>query len=99
MFSLLLSTLAMMGLTFVIAFFVAGIIKIIANWADFLDFYHSHKEQILNLKKAHQAERQMLVTEVTAIPHKTHPGNKHSHLGHRINESLNGLKARRRVTA
>ena len=32
---LLLSTLAMMALTFIIGFFVAGIIKTIANWADF----------------------------------------------------------------
>ena len=31
MFSLLLSTFAMMGLTFVIGFFVAGVIKLIAS--------------------------------------------------------------------
>ena len=48
---LLLSTLAMMALTFIIGFFVAGIIKTIANWADFLDFYHSHKKEILNSRK------------------------------------------------
>ena len=34
MFSLLLSTFAMMGLTFVIGFFVAGVIKLIASAAD-----------------------------------------------------------------
>ena len=37
MSSLLLYTLGMMGLTFFIGFFVAAIIKTIANWADFLD--------------------------------------------------------------
>ena len=38
MFSLLLSTFAMMGLTFVIGFFVAGVIKLIASAADSLAF-------------------------------------------------------------
>ena len=48
---LLLSTLAMMGLTFVIGFFVAGVIKMIAVAADSLDFYSSHHEELLRLRR------------------------------------------------
>ena len=39
MIHLLLSTLAMMGLTFLIGFFVAAVIKLIAYAADSFDFY------------------------------------------------------------
>lgn len=46
MLSLLLSTLEMMGLTFVIGFIVAGVIKGIAVWADSLDYHHSHAEEL-----------------------------------------------------
>ena len=47
MIHLLLSTLAMMGLTFLIGFFVAVVIKLIAYAADSFDFYSSHRlEQI-----------------------------------------------------
>mgnify|MGYP007065615341 FL=1 len=42
MIHLLLSTLAMMGLTFLIGFFVAAVIKLIAYAADSFDFYSSH---------------------------------------------------------
>ena len=38
MIHLLLSTLAMMGLTFLIGFFVAAVIKLIAYAADSFDF-------------------------------------------------------------
>lgn len=51
MLSLLLSTLEMMALTFVIGFFVAGIIKGIAFWADSLDFFSSHQEELKRLKR------------------------------------------------
>lgn len=51
MFSLLLSTLAMMGLTFAIGFFVAGVIKVIAVSADSLDFYSSHYEELKRLRR------------------------------------------------
>lgn len=57
MTNLLLSTLEMMGLTFAIGFFVAGLIKLIAVAADSLDFYSSHHEELLRLrrlKKIHQ---------------------------------------------
>lgn len=51
MSNLLLSTFAMMGVTFAIGFFVAAIIKVIANWADFLDFYRLHQEELLNIRR------------------------------------------------
>ena len=44
MIHLLLSTLEMVVLTFVIGFFVAGVIKFIAIWADSMDFYSSHQD-------------------------------------------------------
>ena len=43
MLDLLIATLEMMGLTFVIGFFVAFIIKMIAFAADSFDFYSSHQ--------------------------------------------------------
>ena len=43
MLDLLITTLEMMGLTFVIGFFVAFIIKMIAVAADSFDFYSSHQ--------------------------------------------------------
>ena len=49
MLHLFLSTLAMMGLTFLIGFFVAAIIKGIALAADSMDFYSSH---LLELPRA-----------------------------------------------
>lgn len=51
MLNLLLSTLAMMGLTFVIGFFVAAVIKVIAVAADSLDFYSSHQEELQRLRR------------------------------------------------
>lgn len=49
MLHLFLSTLAMMGLTFLIGFFVAAIIKGIALAADSMDFYSSHLLELQNL--------------------------------------------------
>ena len=43
MLSLLLSTLEMMVLTFIIGFVVAGVIKLIAVWADSLEFHHNEE--------------------------------------------------------
>ena len=46
MLSLFISTLEMMGLTFVIGFFVAAVIKGIAFWADSLEYHHSHTAEL-----------------------------------------------------
>lgn len=51
MASLLLTTMAMMGLTFIIGFIVAGVIKIIAVWADSYECYSSRSEEIIRFKK------------------------------------------------
>ena len=49
MLSLLFSTLEMMVLTFIIGFLVAGVIKLIAVWADSLEFHHN--EELLQFSK------------------------------------------------
>lgn len=51
MSDLFLPTLEMMGLTFAIGFFVAFIIKLIASAADSLDFYSSHQQELLRLRR------------------------------------------------
>lgn len=51
MLNLLLSTLAMMGLTFIIGFVVAAVIKLIAVSADSMDFYSSHQIELQRLRK------------------------------------------------
>lgn len=61
MFSLLLSTLAMMGLTFLIGFFVAAVIKLIAFAADSFDFYSSHRRELLRLHRWHRMRRKVEV--------------------------------------
>lgn len=67
MLNLLLYTFAMMGLTFVIGFFVAAIIKLIAAAADSFDFYSSHHEELARLRKLRKIQQKvaMLVTEST----------------------------------
>ena len=98
MYSLLLSTFAMMALTFIIGFFVAGIIKTIANWADFLDFYHSHKEEILNLREKRKALQLTPATELTLVTSRKHTVRQRK-LGQRLNETIHHLKPQRKVTA
>lgn len=65
MLHLLLSTLAMMGLTFVIGFFVAGVIKLIAWIADSMDFYSSHQEELARLRRLRKIHQKVatLITE------------------------------------
>lgn len=67
MIHLLLSTLAMMGLTFLIGFFVAAVIKLIAYAADSFDFYSSHRLELLRLHRWRQL-RQKVERLVTQIP-------------------------------
>lgn len=98
MSSLFLSTLAMMGLTFMIGFFVAGVIKIIANWADFLNFYHSHRKDIHELRMARSTEVATLPEMIPVQERKT-DHDKRRKLMQRISESLNNLTPRKRATA
>lgn len=44
----------MMGLTFLIGFFVAAVIKLIAYAADSFDFYSSHRLELLRLHRWRQ---------------------------------------------
>lgn len=96
MYSLLLSTLAMMGLTFIIGLFVAGIIKAIANWADFLDFYHSHKTEILSLKKTRKSPQP--TTKLVSIVKPKHMIRQRK-LIQKLNETIHSLRPQRRITA
>lgn len=95
MLSLLFSTLAMMGLTFAIGFFVAGVIKIIANWADLFDFYHTHRAELQHIK---QMQKLKPVHSTTANETGSYQ-DTHMKLIHRLNETIGGLKPRRRITA
>lgn len=92
MLSLLLSTLAMMGLTFVIGFFVAGVIKIIANWADLLAFYNLHQKELQHLKKAG-------IIRLAPVSESKFYDNGTWHWAHRLNEAIHNLKPRRRIAA
>lgn len=51
MSNLFLFTFIMLIITFFIGFFVALIIKIIASWADLLDFCQLHREETCRDKK------------------------------------------------
>ena len=67
MLDLLIATLEMMGLTFVIGFFVAFIIKIIAFAADSFDFYSSHQKELLRLRRLRKL-RQKVELMIRDIP-------------------------------
>ena len=67
MIDLLLSTFAMMGLTFLIGFFVAAVIKLIAYAADSFDFYSSHRLELLRLHRWRQ-HRQKVERLVRQMP-------------------------------
>ena len=57
----------MMGLTFLIGFFVAAVIKLIAYAADSFDFYSSHRLELLRLRRWRQ-HRQKVERLVRQIP-------------------------------
>ena len=67
MLDLLIATLEMMGLTFVIGFFVAFIIKMIAVAADSFDFYSSHQKELLRLRRLRKL-RQKVELMIRDIP-------------------------------
>lgn len=50
MSNLFLFTFVMLVITFFIGFFVALIIKVIASWADLLDFCQLHREELAEIK-------------------------------------------------
>ncbi|MCP9612653.1 LapA family protein [Coprobacter tertius] len=92
MLNLLMSTLEMMGLTFIIGFFVAAVIKGIASWADSLDFYNTHQEELLRLKrvrKLHQKVARLLEHE--AIKNYRY-GDKRVEFSRGINKDLSEVR-------
>lgn len=72
MMNLLLSTLGMMGLTFLIGFFVAAVIKIIALAADSLDFYSAHHVELARLRRwQRQRHKVELLVRQVSMDHNT----------------------------
>ncbi|MEY8719669.1 LapA family protein [Bacteroides stercorirosoris] len=67
MLDLLVATLEMMGLTFVIGFFVAFVIKMIAVAADTFDFYSSHQKELDRLRRLRKL-RQKVELMIRDIP-------------------------------
>ena len=69
MLDLLIATLEMMGFTFVIGFFVAFIIKMIAVAANSFDFYSSHQKELLRLRRLRKL-RQKVGAHDTGYPYR-----------------------------
>ena len=67
MLDLLIATLEMMGVEFVIGFFVAFIIKMIAVAANSFDFYSSHQKELLRLRRLRKL-RQKVELMIRDIP-------------------------------
>ncbi len=67
MLDLLVATFKMMGLTFVIGFFVAFVIKMIAVAADTFDFYSSHQKELDRLRRLRKL-RQKVELMIRDIP-------------------------------
>lgn len=61
MWSTLLATFAMMGLTFAIGFVVAAVIWLVAYWASSYEFYSTHKEELAKLKKIRRLRNRVLM--------------------------------------
>lgn len=64
MSNLFLFTFVMLIITFFIGFFVALIIKIIASWADLLDFCQLHREELAEIKRAKKLHHQTVPVAV-----------------------------------
>ena len=75
MSDLFLPTLEMMGLTFAIGFFVAFIVKLIASAADSLDFYSSHQQELLRLRRIKKFRQKMELMLHTPSMHGNIFGN------------------------
>ena len=69
------TTSEMMGLTFAIGFFVAFIIKLIAGAADSLDFYSSHQQELLRLRRIKKFRQKMELMIRTPSTHENIFGN------------------------
>lgn len=95
MSNLLLYTLGMMGLTFLIGFFVAAIIKTIANWADFLDYYHFYRKRILKVRNTRTEEPAVMVK--TPVRRERMHDDIYRKLRHKANEIWNGFRLHKKM--
>ncbi|MDD3036728.1 LapA family protein [Bacteroides sp.] len=92
MTSLLLSTLAMMGLTFLIGFFVAAVIKLIAYAADSFDFYSSHRLELLRLRRwqQHRQKVERLIRQLPSVEEENFMGDTREDFSRGINRNFTG---------
>ncbi len=92
MTSLLLSTLAMMGLTFLIGFFVAAVIKLIAYAADSFDFYSSHRLELLRLRRwqQHRQKVERLIRQLPPVEGENFMGDTREDFSRGINRNCTG---------
>lgn len=94
MLNLFLSTLAMMALTFVIGFLVAGVIKLIAVSADSLDFYSSHQVELQRLRKWRKMRSKLNELLSNGVPpeYMGSFGDKRGTWSRGVNTDLEGMK-------
>lgn len=92
MIHLLVSTLAMMGLTFLIGFFVAAVIKLIAYAADSFDFYSSHRLELLRLRRwqQHRQKVERLIRQMPPDEEENLLGDTREDFSRGINRNFTG---------
>ena len=96
MSNLFLFTFVMLIITFFIGFFVALIIKIIASWADLLDFCQLHREELAEIKRAKKLHHQTVPVAVLSGREKL-VAEKNQHAAHRLQEVVSGVKSDKRA--
>lgn len=93
MFNLLVSTLEMMGLTFVIGFFVAFIIKLIAGIADSLDFYSLHQKELTRLRRLRKLRRKLeFMVQDFPVEENEYYSDKREEFSRGLNHELTGYR-------
>ena len=86
----------MLIITFFIGFFVALIIKIIASWADLLDFCQLHREELAEIKRIKKLQRQTVAVTVQS-GRENLVAEKNQHMAHRLQETVHGVKSNKRA--
>lgn len=83
------------GIDFFHRFFVAAIIKTIANWADFLDYYHFYRKKILKVRNIRTEEPAVMV-KGPARKERMHE-DIYRKLRHKANEIWNGFRLHKKI--
>ena len=96
MSNLFLFTFIMLIITFFIGFFVALIIKIIASWADLLDFCQLHREELAEIKRIKKLQRQTVAVTVQS-GRENLVAEKNQHMAHRLQETVHVVKSNKRA--